>query len=267
MPMVSPHDGDVAPDFLAREWARRDEFSRIWQGRLDAVFTDIAPYYDVASNVASLGLFNRWRRRFISTVDLMPGDSVLDVCAGTNGVGIELLRKQPDIHVVAIDRSRAMQEVGSDLARSHGFRIESTIGDVHHLPFPNDSFDVVTLQWASRHLRIVDVFGEIMRVLKPGGRFYHCDMLRPSRKSVEVLYSAYLKACLLTTAFAFRCGPEAWSCRDYFVRAIQTFYSAEELTELLAAAGFSDITCSKAAGGTMAAHRAVARGAPVRDPA
>ena len=63
-------------------------------------------------------------------------------------------------------------------------------------------------------------------------------MLRPERKLVRMLYSAYLKACLLTTAFAFRCGPEAWSCRDYFVRAIQTFYSAEELTDLLAGADF-----------------------------
>jgi demethylmenaquinone methyltransferase/2-methoxy-6-polyprenyl-1,4-benzoquinol methylase len=265
--MVSPHDGDLAADFLVREWARKDEFSRIWQDRLDDVFTDIAPYYDVASNVASLGVFNRWRRQFILTVDIKPGDSVLDVCAGTNGVGIELLRKQPDIHVVAIDRSRAMQEVGRDMARALGFRIESTIGDAHHLPFPNDSFDVVTLQWASRHLRIVDVFGEIRRVLKPGGRFYHCDMLRPERKSIEVLYSAYLKACLLTTAFAFRCGPEAWSCRDYFVRAIQTFYSAEELTDLLAGAGFSEISCKKAIGGIVAAHRAVAYTALVRAPA
>jgi len=265
--MVSPYDGDLAPDILAREWARRDEFSRIWQDKLDDVFADIAPYYDVASNVASLGIFNRWRRQFISTVDIKSGDSVLDVCAGTNGVGIELLRKQPDIHVVAIDRSRAMQEVGRDMARSLGFRIESTIGDVHHLPFSNDSFDVVTLQWASRHLSIVDVFGEIRRVLKPGGGFYHCDMLRPSRKSIEVLYSAYLKACLLTTAFAFRCGPEAWSCRHYFVRAIQTFYSAEELTDLLTSAGYSDVSCKKAAGGIMAAHRAVAYASPVPDSA
>jgi demethylmenaquinone methyltransferase/2-methoxy-6-polyprenyl-1,4-benzoquinol methylase len=257
--MVSPYDGDLAPEFLAREGARKDEFSPIWQDSLDAVFADIAPYYDLASNVASLGLFNKWRRRFISTVDVMPGDQVLDVCAGTNGVGIGLLRKQPDIDVVAIDQSQAMQEVGRDLARSLGFRIESTIGDAHHLPFPNDSFDAVTLQWASRHLRIVDVFGEIRRVLKPGGRFYHCDMLRPERKSIEVLYSAYLRACLLTTAFAFGCGPEAWSCRNYFVRAIQTFYSAEEFTGLLAGAGFSDISCKKAAGGVMAAHRAVAR--------
>ena len=102
--MVSPYDGDFVPDFLAREWARRDEFSSIWTDKLDAVFTDVAPYYDVATNLASLGLCKRWRKQFISTVDIKPGDSVLDVCAGTNGVGIALLRKQPDIHVVAIDR-------------------------------------------------------------------------------------------------------------------------------------------------------------------
>ena len=72
---------------------------------------------------------------------LNPGDKVLDVCAGTNGVGIELLRRQPDIAVVAIDRSAAMQEVGRRKAREAGLVIESVIGDVHELPFRDESFD------------------------------------------------------------------------------------------------------------------------------
>ncbi len=243
--------------FLHRERARKKEFSTIWWDTLDAVFADVAPYYDFASNMASLGLCSRWRRRFISLIEAGPGDRVLDVCAGTNGVGIGLLRRQPDLRVFAIDRSAAMQDVGQSRAQARGFHIESVIDDVHTLPFPDDSFDVVTLQWASRHLRVVDVFSEIRRVLRPGGCFYHCDMLRPESRFVAFIYGAFLKACLSTTALAFRSGSEAWSCRNYFVRAIQLFYSAAELTELLERIGFSTVTCLSAAGGIVASHRAV----------
>lgn len=244
-------------DFASKEWARTDEFSGVWTNDLDAVFSDVAPYYDFASNVASLGLCSRWRRGFVSSIDVRPGDRVLDVCAGTNAVGIEILQRQPSAEVCAIDRSRAMQAVGQDLARARGLHIESIISDVHELPFPDDSFDVVTLQWASRHLRVVDVFSEIRRVLRPGGRFHHCDMLRPESKLVEALYSAYLKACVSVTALAFRSGPEAWRCRDYFVRAVQLFYSSEEITELLRRIGFHDVSCERAPGGLLAWHRAV----------
>jgi demethylmenaquinone methyltransferase/2-methoxy-6-polyprenyl-1,4-benzoquinol methylase len=255
--MNSSRVAEVTPDFSSRERERRYEFSVIWKDRLDAAFAEIAPYYDFANNLASLSLCNWWRRRFVSFIEVAPGDSVLDVCAGTNGVGIGLLRRQSDLRVFALDRSAAMQEVGGANARSLGFHIESIINDAHKLPFPDSHFDVVTLQWASRHLQVVDVFSEIRRVLKPGGRFYHCDMLRPESKPVEVLYSTYLKACVLITALVFRSGPDAWQCRDYFVRAIQMFYSAAELTDLLRNIGFSEVSDRRAPGGILACHKAV----------
>jgi demethylmenaquinone methyltransferase/2-methoxy-6-polyprenyl-1,4-benzoquinol methylase len=255
--MDDTRSSQIDLDFQVRERARRDEFTPIWQDTLDTVFADVAPYYDVASDVASLGLCSRWRQRFITSVEISSGDRVLDVCAGTNGVGIALLNRQPDLNVFAIDRSAAMQEVGRRRAHARGFHIESFIDDVHALPFPDASFDIVTLQWASRHLRVVDVFSEIHRVLRPGGSFYHCDMLRPESPLVASLYSVYLKACVSGTALAFRSGAAAWNCRDYFVRAIELFYSAAELTELLKRIGFTEVTSYNAPGGIVACHRAI----------
>lgn len=244
-------------DFHIRERVRKDEFTPIWQDALDAVFADVAPYYDVASDVASLGLCSVWRRRFVASIETKPGDTVLDVCAGTNGVGIALLGRQPDLTVSAIDRSAAMQAVGQQRAQARGFHIDSFIQDVHTLPFPDRSFDIVTLQYASRHLSVVDVFTEVHRVLRPGGSFYHCDMLRPENPVVASLYGAYLKACVSGTALAFGSGKEAWSCRDYFVRAIELFYSAAELTEMLKRIGFGEVTANTAPGGVVGWHRAV----------
>lgn len=249
----------AALDFSMREVARRQEFSAIWNERLNAVFSDVAPYYGIASNVASLGLCNVWRWQFVSFIDARPGDRVLDVCAGTNWVGIGLLQRQPDLRLTALDRSEAMQAVGCANARSLGFHIESVINDAHALPFPDNSFDVVSLQWASRHLQVVQVFSEIRRVLKPGGRFFHSDMLRPESRVVEALYSAFLRASVPLTALLFRSGADARSCCDYFVRAIQLFYTASELTALLRALGFSDVSVRRAPGGVLACHRAVKR--------
>lgn len=254
--MACSEANGVAASFLGREQARRREFEAVWNNDLHAVFADVAPYYDLASDVASLGLCSRWRERFVSAVRLAPGDKVLDVCAGTNAVGIALLRRQPKIHVHALDRSIAMQKVGRAAARSLGFAIESVIGDAHSLPFPDDRFDVATLQFASRHLRVAEVFAEVRRVLKPGGRFYHCDMLRPANPVVEELYCAFLKTCVSVTATIFGSAPEARRCRDYFVRGIRTFYSWDELSDLLSQIGFSGVSGAAAPGGVLGYHAA-----------
>ncbi len=245
------------PPIAAREIAREERFQTVWTQELNEVFADVAPYYDRANYVASLGLWDWFLQKFMATVDIRPGERVLDVCAGTNAIGIALLKREPTLEVHAIDRSREMQEVGRQRAEALGFRIRSTIDDVHKLPFPDNTFDVVTLQFASRHLRVRQVWGEILRVLKPGGRFYHCDMLRPANRTVETLYYAYLRFCLWFTGFMFRSGRAALNCKQYFIHALQMFYSEEELSQVLRDLGYVSVTSKSVFSGMMAFHRAV----------
>ena len=242
--------------YISRELAREQAFESIWAHDIDAVFSDVAHYYDRANIFATLGFLNHLRYRFLSTIDIQPNHRVLDVCAGTNIIGIGLLKRQPALEVYAVDRSVAMQEIGRGSARRQGFEIKGTICDVHNLPFPDGYFDVVTLQWASRHLRVIEVFSEINRVLKPGGHFYHCDMLRPANKLIEEVYCLYLKACVYVISTAFKSGAAAKKCRDYFVDAIRMFYSTEELSHLLAELGFSDIRGTPVLGGAVGFHKA-----------
>jgi len=245
------------PPVATREIAREERFNAVWTRELNDVFADVAPYYDRANTIASLGLWGWFLRQFMATVDIKPGERVLDVCAGTNAVGMALLKREPTLEVHAIDRSAAMQEVGRRQAESLGLRIQSVIDDVHTLPYPDNTFDVVTLQFASRHLRIQRVAEEIRRVLKPGGRFYHCDMLRPGNRTVESLYYAYLRFCLWFTGFLFRSGPAALNCKEYFIQALQMFYSAQELSDMLEDVGFRDVTAKTVFSGMLGFHRAV----------
>ena len=242
--------------FEEKEDARRRAFEAIWENQINEVFADVAEAYDKANDYASLGVLRGLRRRFIATIDVEAGQRVLDVCAGTNVIGIELLKKQPALDVYAVDRSDAMQRVGTDRASRQGFEIKGHICDVHQLPFPDNHFDVVTLQYATRHLRVIDVFSEINRVLKPGGHFYHFDMLRQANKLVEDAYCVYLKGCLKVISWAIRSGPDAVACCDYFVDAIRLFYSTDELSRLLGELGFSNVTGRPLLGGTVAIHRA-----------
>lgn len=245
-----------AAEFVIQENVRENQFNRIWSHDLEEVFADVARYYDRANNVATMGLLNWLRQQFLSNITLQSEQKVLDVCAGTNVIGISLLERQPDLHVHAIDRSRDMQRVGQQRARRRGFEIESTISDVHQLPFPDNHFDIVTLQYASRHLRVVEVFEEIRRVLKPTGHFYHCDMLRPANKAVEQLYYLYLRASVGFTAWMFGSGSTSLNCKDYFIDALRVFYSVDELSELLKQIGFSDIRSKSMLAGTVGFHMA-----------
>lgn len=231
-------------------------FGNYWKNDLNDVFADVAPYYDRANLVASLGLWPWFLKHFLAMFSLRPGLRVLDLCAGTNAVGIALLGREPDLVVFAIDRSEAMQGVGLQRAAERGLRIEGSIGDVHQLPYPDAHFDIVTLQWASRHLRIEEVMGEVGRVLKPGGSFHHCDMLRPANPRIARWYFAYLRGCLNLTARLFRSGRAALGCRNYFIDALDKFYSAEEFSALLAKHGFVEVTHKRLLAGMIGLHRA-----------
>lgn len=79
------------PPIAVREQLREERFNMVWTKELNRVFADVAPYYDRANYVASLGLWNWFLNAFMSVVDLKPGQRTLDVCAGTNAIGIALL--------------------------------------------------------------------------------------------------------------------------------------------------------------------------------
>jgi demethylmenaquinone methyltransferase/2-methoxy-6-polyprenyl-1,4-benzoquinol methylase len=245
------------PPLAVREIAREQQFNTVWTKELNDVFADVAPYYDRANYVASLGMWDKFLREFMATVEVRPGERVLDVCAGTNAIGIALLKREPTLELHAIDRSAAMQEVGQRNARALGLQIRSVIDDVHTLPYPDNHFDLATLQFASRHLRVRRVFSEIRRVLKPGGRFYHCDMLRPSNPVVEQLYYAYLRFCLNFTGFLFRSGSAALNCREYFINALQMFYTPAELSDVLEDLGYCNVSSRTVFAGMLGFHRAV----------
>lgn len=246
----------ISEDFLRKEHVRSHLFRDTWQNLIPEVFRDVPTYYDRGNAVASLGHCSRWSNTFAAAIrrHLPPGARLLDVCSGTHDIPLRLLASDPTLHIDAVDRSEHMIAEGQRRAGERKLTIHARVCDAHVLPFADNSFDAVTLQFASRHLEIIRAFKEIHRVLKPGGIFCHNDMLRPSSKIVEIPYLIYLRFSVWFTAMIFGSSAESKKCVGYFASSIRHFYTPGELAALLKGVGFADIESGDFLTGALAYH-------------
>ncbi len=246
----------ISEAFLKKEDLRLRLFGDTWRTLLPEVFRDVPTYYDRGNALASLGNCSRWSNKFAAAIHrhLSRGSKILDVCSGTHDIPLRLLALEPTLEIFAVDGSPCMTAQGQCRARQRNLTIRAHVCDAHTLPFADASFDAVTLQFASRHLKIVRAFKEIYRVLKPGGIFCHNDMLRPTSRAVLVPYLVYLRFSVWFTAKLFRSSAESMKCVGYFANAIRHFYTPRELTELLKEVGFVGIESRDFVTGVMSYH-------------
>lgn len=246
----------LSQEFVERENLRSRRFGDVWKTLIPEVFRDVPSYYDRGNAVASLGSCAWWSNRFADAIAarLKRGSRLLDVCTGTHDISLRLLERDPSLEVDAVDGSPHMIAEGQRRARERKLVIRAQVCDAHNLPFADNSYDVVVLQFASRHLVVGSAFKEIYRVLKPGGLFCHNDMLRPSLRLVEVPYLFFLRFSVWFTAKLFRSSPESMKCIRYFTDAIRHFYKPEEMCGLLSDIGFERVECRSFLTGVMSYH-------------
>jgi demethylmenaquinone methyltransferase/2-methoxy-6-polyprenyl-1,4-benzoquinol methylase len=246
----------ISEELLKKEYLRSHLFGETWRDLIPEVFRDVPTYYDKGNAVASLGSCSRWSNTFATAIHqhLSPGAKILDVCSGTHDVPLRLLAVDPTLQIHAVDGSEHMTAEGQRRASERNLTIHARVCDAHVLPFDDNSFDAVTLQFASRHLEIIRTFKEIYRVLKPGGIFCHNDMLRPASRIVEVPYLTYLRFSVWFTARLFGSSAESMKCIGYFADAIRHFYTPRELAALLEGVGFVAVENRDFLTGVMSYH-------------
>ena len=181
-----------------------------------------ASFYDVTVNIMTFGQADRLRQLTLDQALLKPGERILDVGCGTGGVTIPArLRVGENGSAAGIDPSPEMIAVARRKAQWAAIEIDFRVGVIESLPFPDETFDVVTSSLMMHHLpQHLQVKGmaEIWRVLKPGGRLLIADMRRPSRSSLK----RFVISLLLDHGH-------------------QVDFGIEDLPELLKAAGFVEI--------------------------
>jgi demethylmenaquinone methyltransferase/2-methoxy-6-polyprenyl-1,4-benzoquinol methylase len=131
------------------------------------LFAPLGPTYDRWSAVLSFGQDPRWRRFLVSRIDAGPGDTVLDVAAGTGLVTRELVRRKR-CRVVALDQSPEMLAVARE--RTRGQDVEIVEGRAEELPFEDAAFDALTFTYLLRYVTDPPAtLRELVRVVRPGG--------------------------------------------------------------------------------------------------
>lgn len=214
------------------------------------MFDAVAKRYDLTNDVLSLGQDRRWRTEVLKAVEAQPGESVLDLAAGTG------TSSQPfadaGAFVVPCDFSLGMLTVGKK-ARS---ALPFTAGDGTKLPFADDTFDAVTISFGLRN--IVDPLAglhEMRRVTKPGGRLVVCEFSHPTNGPFRKVYLEYLMKALPPISRGVSSSPDAYV---YLAESIRAWPDQTGLASMLGEAGWKRPQWRNLSGGIVALHRATA---------
>jgi len=224
------------------------------------IFTRIPDRYDLINHVITLGMDSGWRRQTaIICLKDKPG-RILDICCGTGDLAVtmaRLARYTPEI--TGADYSRPMLEIASAKASSAGLEnIRFINADVARLPFPDGHFDCIAISFAFRNLTYnnsmtADYLKEILRVLKPGGRFVIVESSQPNSGFMRFLDHLYLKLWVFPTGYLISGNKEAYK---YLAESAHHFYSAEQMQDYLLKAGFKQATAKRLFFGAAAIYTA-----------
>ena len=234
-----------------------DEFATQVRGMFDR----IAGVYDLMNSAMTAGLHHRWRERAADRAELGPGDSALDVCCGTGDLAFELARRVgPEGTVVGCDFSERMLDLAKakakGAARDEAAAVRFEWADALALPYPDASFDAVTVGFGVRNLAQLDRgLAEMARVLRPGGRLAILEITQPTRPPLSTFFSLWFDR-LVPRLGTLAGDRDAYT---YLPESVKRFPAPDRLAAMIDAAGFERIRWTILAGGIIAIHSGTRR--------
>ena len=205
--------------------------------QVNALFSRVAPHYDLLNNVISLGTQKLWRHEMVNQLQVKATANALDVCCGTGDLAIELAKRIPNGRITGIDFNHKMLKLAFEKTKMIG-NLVLVQGDAMHLPFDDNTFDIVTIGFGLRNVPDADqALSEIYRVLKPGGQFANLEMSQPTNPMVKFGWKAYFNIFPVMASIA------GGNYRDYqyLKKTSQQFVSAHQLARMMKAAGFKEV--------------------------
>ncbi len=226
--------------------------------RVQRMFAAIAPSYDLNNRLHSFWMDQSWRRKAVKLAQLRPGDRVVDVACGTGDLTLgffEGLRHTrgtdsagPVGEVIGIDFTHEMLPIAvakwsrnAAEAKAAATSVCFVNGDAQSLPLPDGCCDVASIAFGIRN--VVDPFAavkEFFRVLRPGGRVVILEFSIPTNPLFRALYNFYFKKILPRTA-TWISGDKTGAYK-YLPQSVRTFIGRQTMVEMLARAGFTDIS-------------------------
>ena len=220
--------------------------------RVRGVFDSVAPRYDLMNDLMSLGLHRAWKAYTVWVSSVRPGDRVLDIAGGTGDLALAFAKRVGSTGtVVHTDINEAMLRTGRDRLVDAGVVLPTVVCDAEKLPFPTDTFDMVSVAFGLRNMTHKDVaLAEMNRVLRPGGRVLVLEFSRvadPLRKAYD-----WYSFNVLPQLGKLVAGDGA-SYR-YLAESIRMHPDQRELKTIMHGSGFGHVDYHNLTGGVVALH-------------
>ncbi|MBN1222451.1 MAG: ubiquinone/menaquinone biosynthesis methyltransferase [Candidatus Aminicenantes bacterium] len=206
------------------------------------LYKEVASTYEMINHVITFGLDIIWRKRAVREVAGKGGETWLDVCCGTGEMTRNLARKaNSDTRICSVDFSQEMLSLA--MKKKFEKKILFTLADVGNLPFPDETFDLLTISFSTRNLNLSREemqhhLAEFFRVLKPEGRFLNLETSQPSSLILRKAFHLYIRA-VVPIVGALISGSKAGY--KYLAYTVPRFYSPKDFKEMLHRTGFRNV--------------------------
>ena len=217
---------------LSRTFGKQSVDEQERERRIRRVFDAVAARYDLMNDLMSMGIHRLWKRSLVRMAAPAPGQCI--VFAGGTG-DVAALMAAADRQVTVCDPSLAMMQAGR--ARGH-LHVQWLEGTAENMPLPQASVDTVTIAFGIRNVtRIEDALAEVLRVLKPGGRFLCLEFSTPYAP-VRPFYNLFSFTVIPRLGAWVAQAPEAY---NYLVESIRRFPDQRAFKAMIEQAGFADV--------------------------
>ncbi len=227
-------------------------------GKVAEVFHSVAGKYDLMNDLMSAGVHRLWKRMTIEMSGVRRGNTVLDIAGGTGDLTAKFSRiVGPEGTVVLADINDSMLRVGRDRLMDRGVvnNIKFSQADAQYLPFPDNTFDVITIAFGLRNVTDKDLaLRSMLRVLKPGGRLLVLEFSKPGNPLLSKVYDTYSFSILPKLGQLFASDADSY---QYLAESIRMHPDQETLQGMMDVAGFANTDFHNMTGGVVALHRGV----------
>jgi demethylmenaquinone methyltransferase/2-methoxy-6-polyprenyl-1,4-benzoquinol methylase len=221
--------------------------------KVNDLFAAIARRYDLLNDLQSFGLHRLWKRRVVKLAAVKPDDTALDLCCGTGDIALALTQR--GAKTTGLDFSEKMLEIAA--ARSQKKNPQSAIhnpqfihGDAQQIPFPENSFDIVTVGYGLRNLASWERgLDEMLRVARPGARLIVLDFGKPGNPLWRKIYFTHLKCSVPLIGLLF-CGNA--SAYAYILESLKHYPAQLAVAEKMRALKLANVRVINLLGGAMA---------------
>jgi demethylmenaquinone methyltransferase/2-methoxy-6-polyprenyl-1,4-benzoquinol methylase len=225
--------------------------------KVNDLFASIARRYDLLNDLQSFGLHRLWKRRVVRLANVKPGDRALDLCCGTGDIALTLALQGAE--TTGLDFSEKMLEVAK--TRNQKSNPQSALhtphfiqGDAQQIPFPENSFDIVTVGYGLRNLASWERgIEEMLRVAKPGARLIVLEFGKPANPLWRKIYFTHLKCSVPLIGLLFCGNPQAYA---YILESLKHYPAQLAVAEKMRGLKLANVRVINLLGGAMAINYA-----------